>query len=407
MRALQIQPVLAALRKHRIAAIVIALEIALACAVLCNACFLIAGRVQAMHVQSGVDEHALGTIKIEGFEPQQANDVNARVIAGLRAVSGVQSVSTISAIPFGESGIKAGVNLDAEEQQFGGVVDFYLAGPDAAKAMGIRLLAGRMPAPDEYMPVAQIVPKEAPVLITRVLAEHFWPGQDPLDKMIWSIDTHFRVIGVVDHLAVPRPGEGEEKDADWSLLVPAMPGPQFAGKYLVRANPTDLPRVMRDARTAVLKIAPDAVLDLEQSRTVDELREKFFLNDRVMTGLLIAVIVALLGTTALGIVGLASFWVAQRRRQIGVRRALGATRTDILRYFQIENFLIVTIGVVLGMILAYAINVILMSFYELPRLPVWYLPIGAVTLWILGQLAVLAPALRAAAVPPVAAMRSS
>jgi putative ABC transport system permease protein len=86
---------------------------------------------------------------------------------------------------------------------------------------------------------------------------------------------------------------------------------------------------------------------------------------------------------------------------------LGATRQDILRYFQIENFLIVTIGIVLGMILAYAINMMLMTMYELTRLPIWYLPIGAVALWVLGQLAVLAPALRAAAVPPVAAMRSS
>jgi putative ABC transport system permease protein len=85
---------------------------------------------------------------------------------------------------------------------------------------------------------------------------------------------------------------------------------------------------------------------------------------------------------------------------------LGATRGDILRYFQIENFLIVTIGIVAGMILAYAINLMLMTIYELPRLPLGYLPIGAVVLWILGQLAVLAPALRAAAVPPVAAIRS-
>jgi putative ABC transport system permease protein len=221
------------------------------------------------------------------------------------------------------------------------------------------------------------------------------------------MDTHFRVVGVVDHLTIPRPGAGEEKDADWSILVPAMPGPQFAGKYLLRAKAEDLPRVMRDARMATLRIAPDAVLDGEQSRTVDELREKFFLNDRVMTGLLIAVIVALLGTTALGIVGLASFWVAQRRRQIGVRRALGATRGDILRYFLIENFLIVSLGIVVGMILAYAINMILMNVYELPRLPFGYLPIGALALWILGQVAVLAPAMRAAAVPPMTAMRSS
>ena len=111
--------------------------------------------------------------------------------------------------------------------------------------------------------------------------------------------------------------------------------------------------------------------------------------------------------TGLGIVGLASFWVAQRHKQIGIRRALGATRTDILRYFQTENFLIVTLGVVLGVLLAVGLNLLLMKPYELPRLPLWYLPVGALALWGLGQLAVLAPALRAAAVPPVVATRSA
>ena len=117
-------------------------------------------------------------------------------------------------------------------------------------------------------------------------------------------------------------------------------------------------------------------------------------------------IAALLLVTALGIIGLASFWVQQRRRQIGIRRALGATRGDILRYFQTENFLIVTGGIVLGMALAFGLNLMLMKLYELPRLPLYYLPIGALVLWGLGQLAVLAPALRAAAVPPVVATRS-
>ena len=125
-----------------------------------------------------------------------------------------------------------------------------------------------------------------------------------------------------------------------------------------------------------------------------------------MAGMLVGVIAALLLVTALGIIGLASFWVQQRRRQIGIRRALGATRGDILRYFQTENFLIVTGGIVLGMALAFGLNLMLMKLYELPRLPLYYLPIGALVLWGLGQLAVLAPALRAAAVPPVVATRS-
>ena len=110
--------------------------------------------------------------------------------------------------------------------------------------------------------------------------------------------------------------------------------------------------------------------------------------------------------TALGIVGLASFWVQQRTRQIGVRRALGATKGQILRYFQTENFLLATLGIVLGMLLAYAINQMLMGRYELPRLPILYLPIGAVVLWLLGQASVFGPARRAAAVPPAVATRS-
>ncbi len=111
--------------------------------------------------------------------------------------------------------------------------------------------------------------------------------------------------------------------------------------------------------------------------------------------------------TALGIVGLASFWVQQRTKQIGIRRALGATRGQILRYFQTENFLLASVGIVLGMLLAYSINLWLMGAYELPRMPITYLPIGAVLLWLLGQIAVFGPAHRAAAVPPAVATRSA
>jgi putative ABC transport system permease protein len=68
--------------------------------------------------------------------------------------------------------------------------------------------------------------------------------------------------------------------------------------------------------------------------------------------------------------------------------------------------MIVSFGIMFGAVLAIALNLVLMQYYELPRLPFFYLPIGAVALWALGQLAVLHPALRAAAVPPVVATRT-
>ena len=126
-----------------------------------------------------------------------------------------------------------------------------------------------------------------------------------------------------------------------------------------------------------------------------------------MTRLLLGICLVMLLVTALGIIGLASFWVQQRTKQIGVRRALGATRRQIISYFQTENLLLTSAGIVLGMLLAYTGNQLLMHYFEIPRLPLYYLPLGAVLLCLLGQAAVIGPALRAASIPPIVATRSA
>jgi len=403
---MQIKPVLAALRRHRLATLLIAMEIALACAVLCNACFLIANRLQLTRINSGIDEASLATLVLTGYDPASAADLNARVLDGLRKIPGVQSASVINAVPFGNHAGTAGITLDQAGQKAGGVVDFFVGGPGSFEALGLRVVQGRAPTAADLQPVVDFVPKDAAVLVTRALAAHLWPGVDPLGKEFWCLTWHFRVIGVVDHLARPGGGEGGPETVEWSVFAPGLPGKNLAGTYLLRAPPGRLDQVLRDARTRIARMAPDAVLDTSASQTLGTLRDRYFRDDRAMVGMLAGVIAALLLVTALGIVGLASFWVQQRRRQIGVRRALGATRADILRYFQTENFLIVSFGIGLGMVLAFGLNLALMSQYELPRLPLYYLPIGALVLWGLGQLAVLAPALRAASVPPVVATRS-
>ncbi len=405
---MQIQPILAALRKHRLATLLIALEVALACAVLCNACSMIADRLSAMRINSGVDEASLGVIHITGYEPKDVNDLNARMLAGLRGIAGVQSAAVISSVPFGVPWGTAGINLNPDDNKPSQsvVVQFYEGSPGVIETLGLRLVAGHMPGADDYPPLQGYAPLDSRVLITRALAERLWPGENPLGRDFWTGKFHFRVIGVIAHLAVSQYNETGRNGAEWTVFVPSQPGGLLAGTYVLRADPRELPRVMRDARLAVAKIAPDVVLDTDQSRTLEFLRARFFQKDRAMAGLLVGVIAALLLVTSLGIVGLASFWVAQRHKQIGIRRALGARRADILHYFQTENFLIVTFGIVPGIVMALAINLTLMKFYELPRLPLLYLPIGAVVLWALGQLAVLHPALRAAAVPPVVATRT-
>ena len=125
-----------------------------------------------------------------------------------------------------------------------------------------------------------------------------------------------------------------------------------------------------------------------------------------MAIILITMITLLLATTTLGLVGMSSVCVAPRPTPIGPRRALGATRRDILRYFQTENFVITTLGLLVGGILAYALSLWLMQNFQSPRLPWFYVPVGFVVLCLLGQVAVLGPALRASRVPPAVATRS-
>lgn len=403
---MDIKPILSALRKHRLATFLIGLEIALACAVLCNACFLIAHRMQLMQINSGVEEASLGTIQIDGYEDNQAADLNARVVSGLRGIPGVQSVTLLNSIPFGRRRGTMGIFADPEQQHRAGVVEMYLGGPGSFEALGLHVVAGRKPTADDYQPFEAIMPRTAPVLTTRAFAERAWPGQDPLGKTLYSGESRYQVVGIVEHFTVPEPGGMTGVGSEWSVYVPGGASKYLAGSYLIKAAPGDIERVMRQAKDSIATIAPEAVLDQTTSNSLGDLRHYYFRQDRTMTAILVGVIFALLLVTALGIVGLASFWVQQRRKQIGIRRAIGATRGDILHYFQTENFLIVTGGIVVGMVMAYGLNIALMHLYELPRLPLFYLPLGAAVLWGLGQLAVLGPAMRAAAVPPVVATRS-
>jgi len=140
---------------------------------------------------------------------------------------------------------------------------------------------------------------------------------------------------------------------------------------------------------------------------VAEDRQNRYRNERAMAWMLVAVSVLLLLITVSGIVGMTMLRVAQRRKQIGVRRALGARWRDILRYFIVENVIITTGGIVAGLMLALALNRLLMAQAGMARLPLEYLAFGAAALWALGIAAVYGPASRAATISPAIATRTA
>jgi putative ABC transport system permease protein len=399
---MHIQPILAALRRHRTSTFLIGMEIALACAILCNAIFLVDNRLHMMQLGSGVDEDRLVVLSLDGVDDGMATDLVPRLRSALAGIGGVESVAVTNAVPFTAQAGENGFRLLADDMHFNNEGHFYIGDAAYSKTLGLRLVAGRWLNPDEYAPIGQFLPTSHAIMVSRDYARELWNGADPLGKMIYT-EGAYRVVGVYDNLLRPNPTADAITN---TFLLGGVAGRALASTYVLRTAPAQRDRVLREAEQAVRKVAPSLVIDRTYTGSLTTLRHAYFANDRAMAGMLLGVIAALLLVTALGIVGLASFWVQQRRRQIGIRRAIGARRIDILRYFQIENFLIVSAGTALGMVMAYGLNLLLMTHYELPRLPLYYLPVGALALWLLGQLAVLGPALRAAAVPPVVATRS-
>lgn len=408
---MDILPILSTLRRHKITAWLLILEIALTCAIVCNAVFLIGQRLQRIDMPSGIAEHELVQIQMAyvGSRPDAAARAETD-LAALRQIPGVRQVAMLRSVPFGMDGANTDITLSAQQQQRTLSASNYF-GQNLLPTLGVRLVAGRDFQPGEYIGMDAATAalqsgdlKGLPqtVIITSAMAERLWPGQSALGKTLYfGKGVPFRVIGVVARLTR---SDQLNQGADYSMVMPITVSTTDGASYLIRCAPQDRAQVLKAALAKLKEIDPHRVV--LQKRTYDDIRQEFFANDRAMAVILAGVCVALLIVTALGIVGLASFWVAQRRRMIGVRRALGATRANILHYFQTENFLLATIGIAFGMVLAYGINLLLMAHYELPRLPAVYFPVGAIALWLIGQLAVLGPALRAAAVPPVVATRS-
>jgi putative ABC transport system permease protein len=407
---MDIRPILSTLARHKTAAALIVMEVALSCAIICNAVFLISQRLERIDRPTGMANEEIVRISMGNLgENPEADALVKQDVASLRALPGVKAAGSINHVPFDNSSWNTSIQLAAEQERPNAQANVYL-GDAVIETLGLKLAEGRDFTPDEYSNWTEMNKQNAKVMmpsviLSRELANKLFPGESAIGKNIyaWNADNvPHRVVGVVDRL-IRTNDNGGPAEAGFTMILPAKD--LTMGTFVLRTTP--------ERRTEVLKAAL-ATLEKNSARrlvlrdgTFSDIKQDYYRGDRAMAWLLITVIISLLVVTALGIVGLASFWVQQRTKQIGIRRALGATKGQILRYFQTENFLLATLGIVIGMILAYGINQMLMGKYELPRLPLLYLPVGAVLLWLLGQVAVYGPARKAASVPPAVATRTA
>jgi putative ABC transport system permease protein len=411
---MEFRPILSALLRNKTGPVLVAIQVALSLAILANALYIVNIRQAVANRPSGiVQEHDIFHIQVSPLRELSHEEQLARIksdTALLRAVPGVVSVASTSQTPLSRSGSYNSVSADLKQEKESGIAAFYISPDSLVKTWGLKLVEGRDFNDSDVMEIDQKTSKEFPkiIQITKAMGEKVWPGATSfLGKTLYMgvgpEARPVRVIGVIDTLQSPGAQVGQ--DGETSVITAVRLTGDRNAQYTIRAEPGQRDRVMKEAEEALRRAANNQVV--LKAKTLDEDRKERYRADVGLSWMLVTVSALLLLVTASGIVGMASLWVTQRRKQIGVRRALGARRVDILRYFITENIMITSIGVFTGVLLALGLNQLLVSALEMARLPATYMVGGAAIFWALGIGAVYGPAWRAASISPALATRSA
>ena len=396
-------PMMSALMRNKTGPALVALQIAVTLAIVINSLFIILQRVEKMNRDPGIDVNNVIITYVRGFGDDFdvvnsiTNDIDL-----IKSIPGVVAATVSNHGPLSGSGSGTGLRTVPDETIESVGTGRYQWSEEGLDALGIELTRGRNFYPEEvYYELPETVMDTPSVLVTQDLADSLFGDEDALGKTVyWGDMEPSTIVGIIGHM--------HGSWVNWDKLghVVIHPGkPAYTtNKYIIRVEPG-----MRDELMPIIEQKlgeSNRRRVIKSNRSLEELADRSYRRDRGMAIILSVVITLLIGLTALVIVGLSSFHVTQRRKQIGTRRALGARRMDIIKQFMLENWLITTAGAALGVVLTIGVAYWLEVSFELERLDWRLLPAGIGTLWVLSSLAVFEPARRAAAVPPAVATRS-
>jgi putative ABC transport system permease protein len=402
---MEIGPIWRSMRRNKARYVLIAAEVALTLAIVANCLALVLDARGEMTRESGFDDEHLVWVRtanfgeeIAGAEDAALRDLLARDLEALETMPGVRAASATFFRPWQGGGssfevVVEGRRMEKVRSQV------YTVDPGIYDTLGIEVTEGRGLTAEDV--VLEDDATRYPVTISRGLADLLFPEGGAVGQVLTDGEgqEQYPVVGVFERFYNPYGWPIHEQATFFALPATSASGTGF----LVRADPGQTEQVTGAIEARLLAVEEERNV---QTGTIPELRDNLQAGDRLMVVVLELLMALLVFVTALGIIGLTAFSVAERRRTIGTRRALGATRAAVLRYFLVENWLVVTLGAALGVALAVALNVGLLEVVEGARLGAPILAGGVLLLWTIGLGAALGPALRGASIEPAIATRN-
>jgi putative ABC transport system permease protein len=398
---------------HRTRSALVVSEVALSLVLLIGAGLLIRSFQRLHDVNPGFDSHSVLTADVAISRskfptPDQQVRFFDQVLLRVRALPGVTSAGLADDIPLNGNGSHQPIAIEgrpvvamSEQPE----VDVRLISAGYMSALHIPILRGR------DFDEGDVAGRPGAILITKSMADQFWPGEDAVGKRLtltFFPDIVREVVGVVgdvklDGLDQTRPTVALYTPLD-QISIPAQGGWQSFPMTLVARTTGGSAGLASAVSNAVHQV--DAEVPLRNILTMDDVVATSLSQQRFNTLLLGAFAGLALILAAIGIYSVLSYSVKRRIAEIGIRLALGARLSDVLRMVIIEGMKPTLLGVAIGVVFALAFGRVMSSlvYHVTPGDPVTFLAV-AFLLALVALLASVIPAYRATKVDPMKALR--
>ena len=389
-------------QRHRLRSVLVAAQVALALVLVAGALLFLRSFSNLVEADPGFDVEGVLAfdVALSDTEFPEAADQSAffeAFLARIRALPQVEMASTTLPL-FG--GWQTSVRIEGQPEPKPGEgtsVDIARVSSDFFEVVGIDLQKGRTFDSRDHrdsLPVA---------IVDRTFVDTFFPDEDPLGKRLrlgGEEDPWLEIVGVVDHVK----NYGVANDSRMEVYAPESQDPIGSTSFVLRAkvdNPMALMPVIEEELAKLSGTQP-----LANPRMVSDQMGQSMLADRVLAGMLSIFGTVAMLLAALGIYGMMAFHVNQRRQEIGIRMALGASSSQVLRWISLQGIRLVTSGVLVGMVGVFWGAPLLRSqlFHVEPRDPVTLIVLPLLLLTV-SLVACIGPLSRAGRVEPVVALR--
>lgn len=407
---MELKHILSVLKRNKVIGLLIVLQIAVTLMIVSNSVFISMGVLQGWLTPTNLKAENLVVVWNRFYDPSLDLELTVREdVARLNAIPGVIAATSTVEAPFESSSYsRFAFTEDSETAQRHRVslFDFNESGPDM---LGVELLEGRWYRDEEVMRgYIDDIHFPAVTLISETMAAVLFPGESALGKTIYfNVNGRegAQIIGIYQDFMGGDSVVYNNIPYQTAIRPMVAWGEDHRSNYLIKVEQGMAPSLLASIEEILYQtegryITLTEVLTRTHKRLYDG-RSSFAFT--MLTISLIGLII-----TALGIVGLVGLSVSQRTVQIGIRRALGASRWQVVRYFLIENSILTLLGMALGLILSYGLNYILVTEFRQPSLiKLHYWLIIGLLIWVMNMMVTRIPASRAAKVDPAIVTRAA